>query len=272
MNHQHILENIKKSKKYKNISKEVIELEIAEFIKKNVNWKELKEKNILKQIKSKLHKKHATFSLIKDSKKTDYLEELKKDPKNLDLIKKILASNRSTKERLEFYEDLYEKIFQITGKPRAIIDFGCGLNPISSVFIEKPLVYYCYDINEKDASLINNFFKIRGIEGRAFVINLKDIKNYQNLPEADLGFMFKFIDTIEEGINNHKLGEEIIKKAREKTKNLVVSFATKTLGGRSMTYSNRGWFERMLKRLGLEFRKLEFNNEVFYVLPTNTKK
>lgn len=272
MNHQHFVKEILKSKKYKNISKEVIENEIKDFIKKYPGWEKLKEKLILKEIKSKLHKKHATFSLVKDSKKSSYIEQLEKEPKNLEIIEKILSSNRSTKERLDIYQDLYEKIFEISGKPRAIIDFGCGLNPISSVFIEKPFVYYCYDINEQDSNLINKFFKIKGIEGRAFVINLEEIKNYQNIPQADIGFMFKFIDTIEEGINNHKLAEEIVKKVLEKIKYLVVSFATKTLSGKSMMYSNRGWFERMLKRLELEFRKLEFNNEIFYIVKSKNQE
>jgi len=272
MNHQDILTAIRKSKKYKNIAEGVVDSEIQDFMKKYPGWQKLKDKLILKEIKARLHKKHATFNLTKDSKKVDYIEQLRKDPKNQEIIKKILESNRSTKERLDFYPSLYKNIFAITGKPRAIIDFGCGLNPISSAFIEKPFVYYCYDINEVDSKLINSFFKIKGIEGRAFVINLQDLKNYQNIPEADLGFMFKFIDTIEGEENNHKLAEEIVKKVLEKIKFLVVSFATKTLGGKSMFYSNRGWFERMLKRLGFNFKKIEFNNEVFYVVKGKIQK
>jgi 16S rRNA (guanine(1405)-N(7))-methyltransferase len=266
MNHQQLLEEIIKSKKYKNISPELIKNEIKDFIKRTPNFDKLKDKFIIKEIKTRLHKKHASFNILSDNKKISYIEQLKNKPEDMSIIKKILSGNRSTKERIDFYQDLYDKIFEITGKPRAIIDFGCGLNPLSSVYLKKPLVYYGYDINQADAELINSFFKIKGIEGRAFILNLKEVANYQNIPEADLGLMFKFIDTIEEGRNDHKLAEEIVKKVLEKTKSLVVSFAKKTLGGKSMVHSNRGWFERMLKRLELYFRKLEFNNEVFYVI------
>jgi hypothetical protein len=265
MNHQHLLDEIRKSKKYKNIAKEVIKNEIEDFMKKYPGWQKLKDKTILKELKSGLHKKHASFSISSsENKKEKYIEQLKKEPTNFEIVKKILSTNRSTKERLNFYEDLYEKIFN--KEPKRIIDLGCGLNPISSIFMPKPLVYYSYDINEKDAEFINKFFKTQKIIGQAMTLDLTKTENYEKIPGSDICLMFKFIDSIEEGRADHRLGEEIIKIMMKKTKIIIVSFSKMTLSGNKMNFPHRGWFERMLTRLKLEFKKLEFNNEVFYII------
>ncbi len=267
MDIKELISEIKKSKKYRNISEEVIGGNINSYIKKNPHYD---EKLIIKGVKTLLHNIHGSFqvSVKKSKKREEYLHELEKNPKDIELIKKILDTNRSTKERLPIYSELYGTIFDITGKPRNIMDLGCGLNPVSFPFMAiYPEHYYCYDINESDTIFLNKFFKTAKAFGIAETLDLTNIENVKKLPgNIDVCFMFKLLDTLEK--SGHKYSEEIIHVLLEKCKFVVVSFATRTLGGRKMTFAERGWIQRMLARIGMKFQKIDFEEagEIFYII------
>jgi len=266
-----LLEYIKKSKKYSAISSEVIKKEIKKYFKINPkskkyldNVKSKKFKEIVKGVKARLHLIYGSFQKDR-SKREEYLKQIYgiNDYKHHD---KILSTSVSSKERLKDYEKLYKKIFLIAGKPNKIIDLGCGLNPVSFPYMGvNKLSYYAYDINKEDCDFLNKYFKsmkqFSKLNGKAFVVDLRDIKK---LPRADVCFMFKFLDVIEE--KGHKLSEEIIKKIN--CKYIVVSFPTKTVSGRKMKHAYRGWIERMLNRIKLKFEKILLDNEVFYIIYT----
>lgn len=254
MESEELISKIKTSKKYKDISEEVIKTKVDEYLAKN---KFFDEKIALKDIKSELHKAHGSFRF--QDKKLDKLLEEK------DFIS-ILDSNRSTKERLLDFENIYEKIFAITGKPKSILDLGCGLNPCSIPLmkIDRLLEYYAYDINKSEMYFLNKFFKVFNINGVAQTIDLTKIENFKKLPKADVCFMLKLVDILEK--DGHKYSEEMIKILAEKCRFIVVSFATQTISGKKMMFAERGWIERMLQRIGMNFEKIIFDSEVFYVI------
>ena len=97
-------------------------------------------------------------------------------------------------------------------------------------------------------------------------IDLSRIENIANLPSADLCLMFKVVDVLESEKKGHKYSEEVIKLLAEKCGFVVFSFATRTVSGRSMNFPQRGWIERMLTRIGLKYKMLEFESEIFYVI------
>jgi len=43
----------------------------------------------------------------------------------------VLAAHVSTRERLPILADFYPAIWELTGKPRTVLDIACGLNPIA---------------------------------------------------------------------------------------------------------------------------------------------
>jgi 16S rRNA (guanine(1405)-N(7))-methyltransferase len=254
MESSELISEIKKSRKYKDISEDVIKAKVDEYLAKNKN---ADKKIALKDIKADLHKSHGSFRF--QDKKLDELLNKK------DFIG-ILDSNRSTKERLTDYESIYERIFAITGEPMSILDLGCGLNPCSIPImrLNSLLEYYAFDINKSEMNFLNKFFETFNINGAAQTLDLTRIENIEKLPEADICFMFKLVDILEKG--GHKYSEEIIKVLSKKCSFIVVSFATKTLSGRKMMFAERGWIERMLQRIGMKFNKLIFDSEVFYVI------
>jgi len=233
---------IKESSKYRDLSDKIVQRIIDENPDLGI-----------KEIKAKLHRLYGAFQTTKRSKRDKLLE-------NGD-IEGILKTNRSSKERLGDYNILYKKIFAITGIPKRIIDLGCGLNPISYVYLGCKPKYSAYDVNEGEINFINKFFEKFGIDGKAEVFDLvsEDVKN---LHEADVCFLFKVLEVIED--KGYKLAEKIVSDVN--CRFVVVSFATETLSGRKMRYPTRGWFERLCERLNYEWRKVEIKNEVFYVV------
>jgi 16S rRNA (guanine(1405)-N(7))-methyltransferase len=278
MNKEEIINELKKSKKYKNIAQEILESEFEKFEKRNPKWSEFKEKHILKELKRQLHRLHGSFHFLenKDSKRREELiEKLKNNLSSQEIIEEILKTNKSTKERLEKYKEVYREIFKITGKPTSIIDLGCGLNPLSLFFMNLTnIAYNAYEINEEDVRIINEYFNIKAIKekvsGKAELLDCSKTENLKKLPSCDLCFMFKFIDPVEKSHGKgHKLAEEIINVLRGKCKFMVVSFATRTISGKNMNFAYRGWIERMLSRIGMNFKLIDFSSsigEVFYVI------
>lgn len=260
-----LISDIKKNKKYKSISDAVVENEIKNYLKSNLNSS---EKSIIKEVRAKLHKNYSVFQTRKKKKIEKYLDELKNSnskKQNLEIINKILSSVLSTKERLNDYPKIYENIFEITGKPKTIVDLGAGLNPFSIIYMNlDDFNYYSYDINEEDIKILNEFFKIINQKGKASLIDIRNLREISNIPSADIIFLFKVIDIIDE--KNHKFSEELIKQLVKKTKFIIASFATKTITRKKMNFPERKWFEFMLNRNNLKFKAFRTENEIFYVI------
>lgn len=269
MNQESLINEIKSSKKYKHLSLEIIETKVKEYLKKNPNYQDYKEKYVLKEIKAALHQVYGSFQVKSRKKRIKFLEELKANPENLNIIEKILTTNRSTRERLDYYEELFEKLFSLTNRPRSIVDLGCGINPIScAYYINKgeKITYHAYDIDEEDINFLNEFFKIveKEVNGKAEVLNLGNIENIKSLPSADIYFLFKLVDVLEK--KGHKYSEEIIKILEKKARFIVISFPTISVSGKPMKFAERGWIERMLDRLNFRYEKISLENEIFYVI------
>jgi 16S rRNA (guanine(1405)-N(7))-methyltransferase len=270
---EQILNDIQKNKKYSSISRDLIKKEIKKYFQispKSISLLEKtqskKYKEIIKKIRNRLHLVYGSFQTKSKAKMEGLLREIDgiNDYKTHD---KILSLSVSSKERLKDYEKIYSSIFKITTRPKKIIDLGCGLNPISYPYMHiNNLVYYAYDIDQKDIAFLDNYFNIIGrytkIKGKAFVADLKDLDIVKELPRADICFMFKLVDVLER--RGHKLSEELIKSL--KCKHIVVSFPTKTVSGRNMRHPYRGWIEKMLDRIGYKFERIVFDNEVFYII------
>ncbi len=166
-----------------------------------------------------------------------------------------LDSHKSTKERLNHYSYIYNKIFEVTGKKNRILDLAAGLNPLTYKNI-KENYFIAAELTDYDCDKIREIFKKDRIKGEVIKINLF---NYNKLPKADICFMFKLLDLVD-----HKLAEKLIKDANARY--IIASFSTTDIKGRKMNYPRRGWFEIMLKRLNYEFTKFEVSNEIFYIV------
>lgn len=170
----------------------------------------------------------------------------------------ILKSSVSTRERS--YGLLYEEIFSITSRPKKIIDYGAGINPVS--LHKYPGIFvFALEINKNDVDFLNKYF-IKLKNGKAELFDLNKTEKLSKF-KGDVGLLFKVVDVLDLS-KGHKNAEKII--CAMNVKWLVVSFATKTLSGKDMNFPYRGWFERLCERLKWKYKKLIKPNEIFYVV------
>ena len=262
-----LIKDIKQKKELTELDSKFVKEELNRYFKKEpkilkklgeeLNPKSKEYKKVIKEVRAKLRRSYGLFRVEKESK--DLKELFKKKD-----YQKILATHSSTKERLSFYDLLYQKIFKITGEPKTILDLGSGINPLSFSHMNlKNVNYFAYDLSKEEVKILNQFFKDKKIKGKAGILDLLQIEKVKKLPKAEVAFLFKMTDVLDKG-KGHKTSEEIIKAIPAKF--VVVSFATLTISRKKMTYPRRGWIELMCKRLGYEFKLLEFSNELFYVV------
>ena len=111
---EEIIKKIKSKKPLDKLDDEFVKGFINNFFKTNfkLNKKylegKLKKKDleiIIKNVRNELNKSYAQFWT---GNKLD------------------LKSHKSTKERLEIYQRVYDHIFSITGEPKIVLDLGCG--------------------------------------------------------------------------------------------------------------------------------------------------
>lgn len=171
----------------------------------------------------------------------------------------ILNSHKSTKERLAYYPDLYDKIFE--GKnPEVILDICAGINPCSYEYLGCNPVYYAVDVSPQLMDFVQAWFTEKGIVGKAWS---GDITAMTEFPDADTVFIFKGTDVLERV--KYGFGEQLL--AAFKDRRVVVSFSTQTMGGnREISLNKRSWVERFAEQHGRALRIIDIPGERFYVL------
>ena len=270
-----LIEEIKKKKELRGIDNNFVrqylikhfhqEPKQLRLLQENFNPKSKTYALVIKNVRAQLRRVYGLFRDDAKERKSIFETLLKASSAKRALLQKILSTHASTQERLPIYRDLYSKIFAITTKPKIILDLGCGINPFSFPFMElTECNYYAYDINEEEITSLNSLFQLLHKEnssftGKAIVADILSV----TFPKADLCFLFKMTDVIDQG-KGHSRTEELLKKIHAKY--IVISFATKTMSGKAMTAPRRSWMEWLCKRLGYEYRVLEFENELFYVV------
>jgi len=292
-----LLQEIKRKKELQEISDEFVVKELLNYLRqdhkaqkflsqlKPLNPKSAQYKTILKEVRAKLRIVYGLFREDRDlSRREELISDLLAKAPSLtsnllsaktvldyQAIIEILKTHSSTKERAGLYEKLYQDIFAITGPPRTILDLGCGINPFSIPLMKlDSLRYYAYDLSVEEIEGLNDFFRLLSrinpeVIGKAEVL---DILQFSRLPPADIAFLFKMTDVLEQG-KGHKVTERILKLIPASF--VVVSFPIKTMSGKKMNFPRRRWIELMCKRLGYAFNLIESENELFYVLKKPTE-
>ncbi|MBI4447967.1 hypothetical protein HY643_03225 [Candidatus Woesearchaeota archaeon] len=254
---------IKNKKELKSLSSAFVEGIAKEFLQKK-QIKQLPQpksrdyKIIIKEIRKTLREVYGVFKEKNFEKRKKILQEIT-SLNDLDAHKKILSLHKSTKERIDAYPIIYQKIFSETGKPKKILDLGCGLNPVSYPFMQLTEVeYVATELTEEDAAFIEEYFKKMKINGKTIAL---DLTKTDQLPESDICFLFKLLDTLE--TLKRGVTKELIEKI--KTNFLVISFPTQSLGGRKgLTTKRLKWFEQIINKY--KHTTFETQNEKFYII------
>jgi 16S rRNA (guanine(1405)-N(7))-methyltransferase len=242
--------------KHKEIKKKLMQAEYSKFRRSR------EHEEIIKKIRTELREVYGVFIQEDYKKRFKLLDELKKNP-SLENHNKILSLHKSSKERLPYYPVVYKKIFEITGCPKKIVDFACGLNPFSYPYLGCKPEYVACDIAEKDLDFIQDYFRIMKIGGSVKKVDLIVDDVSEITKGADLVLLLKTLDSLE----TIKWGNSEALLTKIKAKWVVVSFPTKSLGGKkTIKKEKRVWFERMASKLGYKTRNFETPCEIFYIL------
>jgi hypothetical protein len=274
---QRLIREIKKKKELEELSDKYVKKQINNFLKKNYKAKKfLAEeysprssfyKKIVKEIRAELRRSFGLFRNDSGNSGKDIhriLREFKNSTNKKDIIKEILKIHSSTRERLPYYAEIYQEIFKITGKPKRILDLGCGVNPFSQYYMKlDDLVYDAYDLGKEEIKAINKYFEFSRVHGKAFILDITQTNNLRKLPPANIAFLFKMTDVLDKR-KGHKKSEEVLQAIPAEF--VVISFPTLTMSGKKMNFPRRKWIEYLCTRLNYPFKYFSVMNEIFYVI------
>lgn len=234
-----------------------------------------------RDVRKELRETYGVFELETRDLRKKLLKQLR-DTKEKDLlVRELLATHQSTRERLPYYSLLFTELKKHIDKWDAIVELGCGLNPVSYPFlVEKTGMkprYVCADIASSDMRFLNEYFNIMNINGDARVLDAHEhdaVEKFVAHEKPDVVLMLKLLDTLE-STQRHST-KKLLPRIAAHTNFLIISFATISLGGgKTIGDNKRAWFENYLHKqnenIDWEWSVFTLPNEKFYVIHTKEK-
>jgi hypothetical protein len=170
-------------------------------------------------------------------------------------VEEIMKKHISTKERFDFYLELYKILFSDykLGETLNIIDLGAGINGLSFKYMQeakKDINYIGIEAVGQLVELMNHYFKNRGVENaHALQESLFELEKVKKLIKQIKGkkivFLFKTLDSLEMIERNYS--KELLREIVPLVDRVVVSFATKSLISKKKFKVKRYWFENFVK-------------------------
>lgn len=222
-----------------------------------------------KAAKRKLHQAYGAYitprlisraeSLIAGLPPNPTLDELKP------ACRRILECHASTRERLDFLDQLYRDIEQVIGRPRSVLDLASGLNPFTLPWmaLAPGASYRCVDIDCRLADLVNRMLcRLPGDNSAACGDVLVSIPP----GDFDVVLLFKALTCLER--QQPGVSEGFFSQLR--ADHVVVSFPTRSLGGRKpgMAAHYDEIMCDLIAKLGWTATTLRIPSETVYLLET----
>lgn len=254
MNREEIINRIISKKEFSKIPEEDIWLAYGKFERR-----ECSEEEKIRLTRDLLRKVYSAFTSGKLLNIKDKDEEW------------LLRKHLSTRERLNNYPELYEKLFNGL-KKCSLIDLGSGINGFAYKFFPKKtkVKYVGVEGVGQLVSLMNFYFKKNNLNARAIhesLFNLKKIKELiEECEKPRIIFLFKVIDSLEmiERDYSKKLLKEIVPLCEK----IVVSFATRSMIRQDKFRVNRKWIINFIKENFELMEDFEIGNERYIIFKT----
>ena len=179
----------------------------------------------------------------------------------------VLMSHSSTRERLPILDRFYPALWAITGRPGAILDLGCGLNPLALPWMDlgSDARYVALDI---DAARIEFVNRTLALAGRVPLARCQDVLTHPPQDEADLALLLKMSPSLEQ----QEAGATLRLLELTRAPFVVVSFAVKSLGGREkgMLDHYRRQFSGWVEGRPWAAEQLVFDTELVFIVKRKT--
>ena len=255
-----ILAAVAESRRYRHVAPTIVARLAAEELPKSKNAADAE-----KRTKRRLHQIFGAYaSPLPYDRLADRLDNTQGDPA---LFKKvcsqILTQHASTAERLNDLEaGFYQRIFEITSRPTRVLDLACGFNPLTIPWMQLPntTFYLATDIDTEMVRFLDRFLALAPIHGEARQV---DLIAQPPSARADVTFLFKAIPCLRYQTDNLL---QILDAIR--TTWLVISFPTKSLGGRGkgMRDTYRKTMDDLLKDRPWPRHELDFPSELVFIV------
>lgn len=174
-----------------------------------------------------------------------------------------MRAHASTRERLGSLERFYPNIWERTGVPAAVLDLGCGLNPLALPWMGiGPAAYHAVEVDAGTLETVRGFLHAIGQPHR---VEARDLVAEPSTEPADVALLLKLVTTLDR--QDPDGATRVLRGLR--APHAVVSFAARSLGGRGgreRTYRDR--MERLAVESGRvrEMAESSVPNELVFVL------
>lgn len=284
LNFTKIITQVKKKKELRHIDNAVVEEYVNKVLRRQPKLvkalakkkKQVSEtvflrsnalKALIKIVRADLRDVYGVFLLKGFAKKDKLLQEIRGASlkKKQACAQQLLHVHRSSKERLPYYGEIYHHLFAQIPPPSKILDLGCGLNPCSYYLLGCHPTYLAGELMQNDVDFLNAFFAAANLNGKAFRMDLTKQNDLDDLPEAEVVFLFKTLDSLE----TTKKGSSYALLKALAGRTLVVSFPKMSLGAKKrIETKKRSWFFNFLDQQGWSYRSFEIPNELFIIVTT----
>ena len=256
---ENLLDKLLESKKYRDVCPDTVRRIWAECARK---YK--KPKDVDKAAREALHGITGAFLSPAEARECAWaMQAWHAGGRTNAQLENILNKHASTRERLPLMamDALYARIFEITGKTDHVLDLACGINPV--YLGARGIKTTGVDISQQSVDLVNAFGKTCGAPVGALCA---DLLCDNSLPAGrfDVALLFKVLPLLE----RQRAGAALAVMEAIDAEYIVVSFPTRTLGGRNVGMSAHyaEWMAAHIPQNRLIAGHFEMNNELFYVL------
>lgn len=228
LNKNELIEKIMKKKEFSELPRNDVLRIFSEF-----DSEEFSQEEKLKKTREKLMKTYTVFS----SQKVMNLKEKDSDW--------YLKKHISTKERFDFYSEIYSRIFKnfFNSSKLTIYDLGAGINGLSYGYLPQRFNYIGIEAVGQLVTLMNDYFEVGGIKGKAIQESLFELEEIEKILKKGSGkkvvFLFKTLDSLE--MVKRDFSKIFLKRIVPYVDLVVVSWATKTLRKGSKIFATKKW-------------------------------
>lgn len=233
MNKRELIEKIIQKKEFSQLPEKDVELVYEKFD----NNKYLDEEKI-KFSRDLLRKMYTAFVSPKLLNIRDKDEEW------------FLKKHISTRERFEYYEELYKKLLSGKKEKITIFDLGAGVNGFSYKYFNNSRINYIgVEAVGQLVDLMNNYFMKQKLKAEAIHASLFELEEIKKIIQKENGnkivFLFKTLDSLE--MLRRDYSKKLLKEIVPLVDKVVVSFATRSLVSQKKFNVNRNWIIDFIK-------------------------
>ena len=267
---ERLTSSILQSSRYRSLCPEVVRRIGAGELARRKTWKEAE-----KETRNRLHQIGAAYleSRPPYGKWVELLRQVPDVETYRDELKRMMLCHASTRERLPILDSFYERTLDAIRPIRSVIDVACGFNSLalSWMGIEDGGRYEGCDLfSDMTAFLAAAASQSRFGPKCDVRTSVRDVAASPPEGEADVALVLKFLPLLERPAAPQML--EWLQRLQ--TRYVLVSFPTRTLGGRNVgmagTYDGR--FREVLQKAGWNSERFEFSNELCYLVELTARE